>query len=67
MVVDAAAEEDVRNGRSVSLKPSDSPQPGVGNRCRAYTGDGHFLGVLSFDGEKGQWRPGKVFSTTLGR
>ncbi|MFC1941102.1 tRNA pseudouridine(55) synthase TruB [Chloroflexota bacterium] len=31
------------------------------NRCRAYTLDGRFLGVLRFNSEGGQWQPDKVF------
>ncbi|NQT31882.1 MAG: tRNA pseudouridine(55) synthase TruB [Deltaproteobacteria bacterium] len=61
VVVDDAAEADVRNGRPVELKPGDSPQPGVG-RLRVYNGDGRFLGLLQFNREKGHWRPEKVFS-----
>jgi len=29
--------------------------------CRAYTVDGHFLGVLRLNPETGQWQPEKVF------
>ena len=35
--------------------------PSVENRCRVYTHDGCFLGVLRFNPEKGQWQPKKVF------
>ena len=63
VVVDYAAEADVRNGRPVELKPGDDFQPEVG-RLRVYNGDGRFLGVLQFNREKGHWRPGKVFNTT---
>ena len=62
VVVDDATAADIRNGRPVALKPTDSPQPGADSRLRAYNGDGHFLGVLQFNREKGHWRPGKVFS-----
>ncbi|TET25778.1 MAG: tRNA pseudouridine(55) synthase TruB [Dehalococcoidia bacterium] len=61
VVVDDAAEDDIKNGRPLDLKLADSPQPRTGNCCRAYNGDGHFLGVLTFNREKGQWRPKKVF------
>jgi tRNA pseudouridine55 synthase len=63
MVVGDATEKDIKNGRPLSLKPDDS-QPRTDSHCRVYNGDGHFLGVLLFNWEKGQWRPGKVFSTT---
>ena len=62
VVVDDAGEADVRNGRPVDL-PGDDFQPAVG-RLRAYNGDGRFLGLLTFNREKGHWRPGKVFNTT---
>ena len=32
------------------------------NRCRVYALDGHFLGVLRFNSERGQWQPEKVFN-----
>lgn len=30
-------------------------------RCRAYSTDGYFLGILRFDPENKQWRPEKIF------
>jgi len=60
VVVDDAAEADIKNGRPVELPAADF-QPGAG-RLRVYNGDGRFLGVLEFNREKGRWRPGKVFS-----
>jgi tRNA pseudouridine55 synthase len=59
MVVGDAAEEDIRNGRPLDLKPDNRRQRNDG-RCRAYNRDGHFLGVLTFNREKEQWRSGKV-------
>jgi tRNA pseudouridine55 synthase len=57
VVVDEATEQVVRNGLPVALalKPPDD------RRCRAYTADGHFLGVLRFDTEIEKWHPEKVF------
>jgi len=60
VVVDDAAEADIKNGRPVEL-PADDFQPGAG-LLRVYNGDGLFLGLLEFNREKGRWRPGKVFS-----
>lgn len=51
----------IRNGRPVAMG-NDSVAVPAGYRCRAYTGDGHFLGVLLFNQETGQWQPEKVFS-----
>jgi tRNA pseudouridine55 synthase len=56
IVVGAAAEKDIRNGRSLVFA-----QTPYGNHCRVYTRDGSFLGVLGFNSEKGQWQPEKVF------
>ncbi len=57
VVVDEATEQAVRNGVSLALPL----EPSGGNHCRAYTADGHFLGVLRFSPEQGQWHPEKVF------
>ncbi len=57
VVVDEATEQVIRNGLSVALSlalPDD-------RRCRTYTADGHFLGVLRFDTEIEKWHPEKVF------
>ncbi len=56
--VDEATEQAIRNGVPITLPLEASG----GNRCRAYTADGHFLGVLRFILEKGLWHPEKVFS-----
>jgi tRNA pseudouridine55 synthase len=65
--------EDIINGRPLLLRDKDGttessfPEEDVegktvsGKRCRVYTLDGIFLAVLSFDAEKGYWRPEKVF------
>ena len=56
IVVGDTAEKDVRNGRSLVFARTS-----YGDRCRVYTGDGCFLGVLRFNSETGQWQPEKVF------
>ncbi|MFC2063049.1 tRNA pseudouridine(55) synthase TruB [Chloroflexota bacterium] len=65
MVVNDADEQAIRNGRPLTLDSSaaeiDHPRHQEEGRCRAYTPDGCFLGVLRFDTEKGQWQPEKVF------
>ncbi len=50
-----------RNGDTARLKQSSVTPASFGDRCRVYTRDGHFLGVLRFDPERGQWQPEKVF------
>lgn len=59
MVVDAAVEQDIRNGRPVNLVQSTGSGD-TGNHCRAYTLDGRFLGVLRFNSGKTEWEPEKV-------
>ncbi|MBA7704423.1 tRNA pseudouridine synthase B [subsurface metagenome] len=63
----------IRNGRPFVLGDYDSSekterlkQPPIARasfetRCRVYTLDGCFLGVLRFNRERGQWQPEKVF------
>ena len=62
VVVDNVAEEDIRNGRSLVLGRDGGLKAAPPERCRAYTSDGSFLGVLRFNSETGQWRPEKVFT-----
>jgi tRNA pseudouridine55 synthase len=62
VVVDSVAEEDIRNGRPLVFTGGDGLKASPGERCRAYTGDGSFLGVLRFNSETGQWQPEKVFT-----
>lgn len=47
----------IKNGRNVDYL---APNPPVESRCRAYTSEGRFLGVLHFDSESRQWQPRKV-------
>ena len=73
MVVSDDAGQSIRHGRPLVFDNSDegrrdgylSQHISAGspseNCCRAYTLDGHFLGVLRFNSEQGQWQPEKVF------
>jgi tRNA pseudouridine55 synthase len=61
MVVGDATEEDIRNGRPLVFESGSLPPSSYGNHCRVYTRDGGFLAMLSFDSERGQWQPEKVF------
>jgi tRNA pseudouridine55 synthase len=60
LVVDDAAEADMKNGRMISVTGSgeavDYPK-----YCRAYSQDGRFLGILSYLPEMRLWHPKKVF------
>ena len=52
----------IRNGSPLVLEKDDTlALPPADSRCRAYTSDGQFIGLLRFDPERGQWRPEKVF------
>ena len=70
VVVSEATGQAIRNGRPVVFEngingtghEQHSPaSSSVENRCRIYTPDGYFLGVLRFNSEKGQWQPEKIF------
>jgi len=72
MLVNDDIEQVIRNGCSLDLENTDdsleqetSPLTLAKNRCRVYTDDGCFLGVLRFNSERRQWQPEKVFSTAL--
>ena len=72
IIVNNGTEDTIRKGGSLVLEHSGCngetdclehhhPAPSSGeNHCRAYTLDGHFLGVLRFDPERGLWQPKKV-------
>jgi len=63
VVVDYATEDIIRNGGPLVLKHGGNrSENGYSNenRCRAYTLDGRFLGVLDHVPEKGLWQPKKV-------
>ena len=58
--------EFVRHGRSFTSNALGAATEGLAGiqgqaRCRAYTLDGSFLGVLRFNSEKDEWQPEKVF------
>ena len=70
MVVSDNTGQAMRNGSPLAFKCT----PGAGyheqpslvstpeeNRCRVYTPDGYFLGVVRFNPERKQWQPEKVF------
>jgi len=67
LVVSNADSQAIRNGRPLALEKADSVNErspdwsSLDNRCRVYTTDGCFLGVLRFNPETGQWQPEKVF------
>jgi hypothetical protein len=62
VVVGDATGKHIRCGRPLVFTQDDSWQTSHSNRCRAYTRDGCFLGLLRFNSETGQWQPEKVFT-----
>lgn len=71
MVVSNDTGRVIKNGRPLVLDDS-SKEPGYieqpssawsssENRCRVYTSDGCFLGLLRLNPKKGQWQPEKIF------
>ncbi|MFC1911731.1 tRNA pseudouridine(55) synthase TruB, partial [Chloroflexota bacterium] len=73
VVINDATEEMIRKGAPVTLESNqiyditsstESPsltRPSTENRCRTYTLNGDFLGVLRFNLERRYWQPAKVF------
>lgn len=57
LVVNDDNQENIRHGRPLVLESVAFAE----NRCRVYALDGHFIAVLRFNTEKGQWQPEKVF------
>jgi tRNA pseudouridine55 synthase len=62
VVVSGEAEGLIRSGRPLVF--ADDSLKASGERCRAYSRDGSFLGVLRFSAEMGQWQPEKVFTSS---
>ncbi|OGN99273.1 MAG: tRNA pseudouridine(55) synthase TruB [Chloroflexi bacterium RBG_13_52_12] len=60
IVVDEAGEEAIRTG-SPPAPDSSNPPDADSKYCRAYSGDGRFLGILRYDSASGAWHPKKVF------
>ena len=63
MVVGDDTGQAIKNGCPLVLENSSLTGSSAENRCRVYTRDGCFLGVLRFNPERGQWQPEKVFVT----
>ena len=73
IVVNDTTEEVIRKGAPVTLESNKicditsstenppSTWPSAETRCRTYTLDGDFLGVLRFNLERKHWQPAKVF------
>ncbi len=60
--VTKAAERYIRNGQPASLSPRISVYASYMEMCRAYTEDGRFLAVMTFDKPTNLWHPDKVLN-----
>ena len=58
MTVDEDSERAIINGRPLALATGGDVSASL---CRAYSGDGRFIAILRYDGERGHWKPEKVF------
>lgn len=61
VIVGRRSEELINHGRPLASGVG-VPASRKDERCRAYSVDGRFVGVLAFDPSGGHWRPHKVFS-----
>jgi tRNA pseudouridine55 synthase len=60
LVVDDAAEADMKNGKLINVAGSAQVHS-ASKYCRAYSQDGRFLGLLCYIPETRLWHPKKVF------
>jgi tRNA pseudouridine55 synthase len=58
VTVDADDERAIVNGRPLALKLDTETN---GELRRAYSPDGSFVSILRYDGQRGHWKPEKVF------
>lgn len=58
--VDSRAERALRNGQPASLPPRTHYASHL-ERCRAYSADGRFIGVVRFNKARREWEPDKIF------
>jgi len=65
MVVNDDTSQAIRNGQPFVPEDASKAWQSVDDRCRVYTRQGHFLGVMRFNHERGHWQPEKVFMTGL--
>jgi tRNA pseudouridine55 synthase len=61
VAIDEAAEKAMRQGNTLTPESISIPGLSTDTRCRAYTADGRFLGILRYLPDQGVWQPEKVF------
>ncbi len=62
VAVNRAAEKYIRNGQTVTLPPHVGAYAGYMEKYRAYTQDGRFFAVISYNRPRDQWQPYKVYN-----
>ena len=62
-IVGPKIEDMVRNGRALP-QGLRMPNGRADEKCRAYSVDGRFIAILTFDATLASWRPEKVFSSS---
>lgn len=62
MEVSAGQAEAIRHGQGIPAGDSADPA-GIGEECRAYDGEGFFLGLLQYRADGGRWHPRRVFDS----
>jgi tRNA pseudouridine55 synthase len=63
ITVDEDGEKAILNGQPLALATeNDVPE----KLCRAYSGERRFIAILRYDGERGHWKPEKVFKKRSG-
>ena len=60
IVLDAAGVAAWRNGQPLRLGGQGGAPEAAGERCRAYSVEGDWLGLARYDAERGAWQPEKV-------
>ena len=61
LTLEASAERHFRNGQAVTVPGAGVYEKHLEPR-RAYSADGHFLGIVRFNRPESRWQPEKVFS-----
>ncbi len=61
IIIGGKAEQALRQGQSLSLGQKTFPTRS-NERCRAYSTDGRFIGIIVFDATASRWQPQRVFN-----
>ena len=61
IIIGGKAEQALRQGQSLSLGQKTFPTRS-NERCRAYSTDGRFIGIIVFDATARRWQPQRVLN-----